>query len=508
MRSKEKAQNKPKRQTRITVRLMRGIVLILFLTILLPVVAYNKLPDWTFYLTSATRLWLATDDIESSYGTDEFLQKLENIEKTYDSNIEMYSSDGRFIYSTLAFIEKLPKSLDSAKTIDEKYKLEYQIVDGSLNAAGRGYLIKAYDGNGITVDFLECYSTLPGGERLEICMQVSQVSTTAKIDFFVAFILMMTALMFALLFITFYINRFGKPIRNMCEITDNMSKLDFSEKCPPTGIAELTSLSDSINTMSSSLDSALTDLKQKNEKLEQDIENERTIDALRQTFISGISHELKTPITIIQGYAEGAKMFYESGNAETAGEYCTTIMEEATRMNNMIMKLLEITKYDSGAYEPIREDFDVRGLVEDWFERNSSITAEKEVNIVNSIPEGLTGNGDTVILASVVNNYLSNALSHVEGEKRIETSVESVDGKYRVYVFNTGKKIEDKDIDKIWTSFYRADKSLSRSQGRFGLGLAIVSSVQRLHNEKFGVENVDGGVRFWFDIKKSENSAG
>lgn len=506
MQKTEKASrpHRTKKQSRITARLMKGIVMILFLTILIPVIVYNELPDWTFYLTSATRLWLAADDIESSYGTDSFFDKLQNVEKKYDSNIEIYTNDGRFIYATADFIDSLPADLNKAPTVDNKYKLNYETVDGEISAAGRGFIIKAYNGKGITVDFLECYSIMPGGERVEICMQVSQVSTTAKIDFIISFLSIMMAVAIALIVISIYVSRFGKPIRNMVDITDKMSKLDFSKKCPPTNLAELTQLSESINDMSDSLDTALTDLKQKNEKLLQDIENERTIDSLRQTFISGISHELKTPIAIIQGYAEGAKMFYEAGNAEAANNYCDTIMSEATRMNNMIMKLLEITKYDSGAYEPQREDFNIHGMVQDWFDRNVNITDEKGIRIKNSIDPSFNGNGDTVILASVVNNYISNAVSHVDGEMRIETYAEIVDGNYRVYVFNTGKNIAEKDIDKIWTSFYRADKSLSRSQGRFGLGLAIVSSVQRLHGEKYGVENVDGGVRFWFDVKKAE----
>lgn len=495
-------KKRTKRQSRITARLMKGIGLILFLTILIPLIVYNKLPDWTFYLSSATRLWLAADDVESAYGTEQFVDKLRNVEKKYDSNIEVYSSDGRFIYSTIGLVSSLPKDLNRAPTIDNKYKLEYETVDGEISAAGRGFIIKAYRSDGLVVDFLECYRLMSGGERIEICMQVSQVSTTAKIDFLISFVGIMLGVAVAFIVISIYVSRFGKPIRNMCDITDKMTKLDFSKKCPPTSVSELTQLSESINEMSYALDTALTDLKQKNEKLLQDIENERTIDSLRQTFISGISHELKTPIAIIQGYAEGAKMFYESGNAEAAGNYCDTIMSEATRMNTMIMKLLEITKYDSGAYEPVREDFSIRGIVEDWFERNVSITDEKGITTVNNIDPSFIGNGDTVILSSVVNNYISNAVSHVEGEMRIETYAEETDGKYRVYVFNTGKNIAEKDIDKIWTSFYRADKSLSRSQGRFGLGLAIVSSVQRLHGEKYGVENVEGGVRFWFDVKK------
>ena len=152
----------------------------------------------------------------------------------------------------------------------------------------------------------------------------------------------------------------------------------------------------------------------------------------------------------------------------------------------------------------MREDFELRPFVQEWFDRNESILAEKGVTAVNTVPPEVFGNGDKLILESVLNNYLSNALSHVENEMRIRVSCVSSDKSWRIKVFNTGKPIADKDIDKIWDSFYRADKSLSRSQGRFGLGLSIVAAIQELHGEDYGVENKENGVEFWFDIKKKE----
>ena len=500
--AKTEKRKRVKKQRSMTAKLMRGIVTILFLTILIPGAAYYSLPEWVYYLAPATRLWLAMDDISNAYGTQEFDGTLRLVEKRVDSNIEIYTAEGRFIYSTAAMTDTLPLDLSKAPTVEEKYKLTYQTIDGEISAGDRGFLLRTYDSPHMEIQFLDVYSYLPAGERVEICMQVSQLSTTGKIYFIISFVAIMISMALALIIIMLYILRFTKSVKQMCVTTDKMARLDFSEKCPETYVVEMSRLSESINQLSDSLDMALTDLQQKNEKLQEDIEKERTIDNLRQTFISGISHELKTPIAIIQGYAEGAKMFYQAGNAEMADSYCDTVMEEAARMNNMILKLLEITKYDSGAYEPVREDFNVRELVQNWFDRNASIIADKGVRVANHIPETLTGNGDSVILDSVVNNYLSNAMSHVEGEMRIEADCEETDGKYRVYIFNTGSQIQKKDIDNIWTSFYRADKSLSRSQGRFGLGLAIVASIQKLHHEKYGVENVEDGVRFWFDVKK------
>lgn len=493
-----------KRQKTITARLMSSIALIFFISVCVITLAYNALPDWVYYINPAVRLYFAADEISNAYGSDSFSDVLRDIEKGYDSNIEIYDKNGRFIYSSLDHdSSSLPSDLSKAPTVDSKYQLTYKTTVGTVNAADKGFLIKVYDSGNIEVDFLVCYFHLPGGERIEVCMQVSNVISTTKIDFIVAFFFLMSALVIGFITLIFYLRRFSKPIDNMCVITEKMSNLDFSEKCPPTKLIEMTRLSESINTLSDTLDGALSDLNEKNKKLQQDIENERTIDNLRQTFISGISHELKTPIAIIQGYAEGAKMFYEAGNGEMAAQYCDIIAEEAVRMNNMVMKLLEITKYDSGAYEPQCEDFSLKGLVDDWYERNDNILREKGISVSNTIDGSFIGNGDVIILASVLNNYLSNAVSHCDGEKKIICSAEDLGERYRLSVFNTGENIAEKDIDKIWTSFYRADKSLSRSQGRFGLGLAIVASIQRLHGEDFGVNNTPNGVEFWFNIKKS-----
>ncbi len=494
---------KNEKQRNIRTRIMGGIVIIMLLAILIPISAYYLLPEWAYYLVPGTRLWLASEEISAAYGAADFFETLKSVEQDADSTVELYTADDRFVYSSRALAQSLPQSLEDAETLDAAYKKDYVPVYGSVKGEGKGFQILESEQHNRKVTFLNCYQYLPGGARVEVCMQVSQLLTTTKVDFVVSFFMIMLILAAGLIVFSAYIKRMTEPIRNMCGITDRMAKLDFSEKCPPTRLSEITELSQSINQLSDALDTALTDLQKRNEQLQRDIENERTIDSLRQTFISGISHELKTPIAIIQGYAEGAKMFYAAGKTETADSYCDIIAEESQRMNAMILKLLEITKYSSGAYEPNWEAFSLFELIEEWFRRNEGLLEEKGIAWLNDVPP-YTGFGDELILSSVVNNYLSNAVSHADGEKRIRAYCEESPACYRIVIFNTGKHIDDKDIDKIWTSFYRADKSLSRSQGRFGLGLAIVAAIQRLHGMEYGVRNVEGGVEFWFDVKKAD----
>lgn len=503
--TKPKKIRRARKEKNIRSGIMRAIMIILLIAILVPSLVYFFLPDWAFYMIPATRLWLATDEISAAYKTSDFEDALVTVAKQYDSGIEIFSPDNRFIYSSENPNQELSLPLSDMPSIDEEYRMNYETHYGSIESSSdKGYLIKSYTDGGVSVTFLDCFVFLPDGSRAEVCMQVSQSVMVSKIDFVILFVLMMAVIITALSIVWVYLKHFTQPIHRIVDVTEKMAKLDFDEKCPETGLSEMNSLSESINILSSTLDTTLGDLREKNKKLEKDIENERTIDALRQTFIGGISHELKTPIAIIRGYAEGAKMFYEGGNKEMADSYCQTVIDESERMNSMIMKLLEITKYDSGAYTIQTENFYIYELVQDWLDRNVSAIEEKGVKTENNIDALYFGNGDKIILASVVNNYLSNAMSHVEGDMTISARAEDMGDFYRVFIFNSGKQIAEKDIDKIWTSFYRADKSLSRSQGRFGLGLAIVASIQRLHGRDYGVNNVDGGVEFYFDITKGQ----
>ena len=176
-------------------------------------------------------------------------------------------------------------------------------------------------------------------------------------------------------------------------------------------------------------------------------------------------------------------------------------------MNDLVMKLLDIIKYQSGEYKMMYEVFNIHEIVGDWFERGEELLREKGIVAENNIPDDMICCGDRFILSTVVNNYMSNALSHVSGEMKISAWAEEVEGgKYRISIFNTGNPIAAKDIDQIWNSFYRADKAMSRAQGRFGLGLAIVAAIQDLHEQDYGVVNHEDGVEFWFDVKKYEET--
>lgn len=275
--------------------------------------------------------------------------------------------------------------------------------------------------------------------------------------------------------------------------------MKFDENCPSFKIRELDELSDSVNTLSASLNLTLKDLNSKTKRLEQDIQKERVLEETRKLFIASASHELKTPISIIQGYAEGLKFGITDDSPD---EYCDIIIEEAQKMNSLVMRMLEVTRYDSGGYKLKCSPFPIGETLKDFSSSRIKSMQEKGINFSIDIEPNLYGYGDKQLIEDVFANYLSNAISHVDFEKKITVTCKLNENSYRVSVFNTGKKIADEDIDNIWESFYRADKARSRADGRFGLGLSIVASAQDMHGQKYGVINHDDGVEFWFDIAR------
>ncbi len=335
---------------------------------------------------------------------------------------------------------------------------------------------------------------------LEIYYSIDLVKENADLASTVIFytgILIMALLVFVSMHIGFMI---FSPLHDMIANTKRMANLDFSAKCPSYKIRGLNELSASINTLGSSLSKALDKLQSENRRLETDILYERRQDKSRRTFISNVSHELKTPIAIIKGYAEGMKMGIGCDSTE---EFCDIIIDEADKMNNLIVRLMEYMKLNSGAYKLYSSVFNLKEAIDDYSESLEMKIKEKNITYICDIDKSFMCDSDMVMMENIFLNYLSNAISHIDYDKIIKVTAVDMGKSYRVKVFNTGKPIPGTDIENIWQSFYRADKAHSREEGRFGLGLSFVASIQEMTGEKYGVENKQDGVEFWFDVKKN-----
>lgn len=371
------------------------------------------------------------------------------------------------------------------------------IISRKQNEDGSYFNVVAEEGS--STQYIVFGKDFENGYHIEITAQKDPIQENANLATSVTTTITVLALVLALVLISLYSKHFTKPLIQMSEVANKIANLDFSAKCEITRGDEIGALAENINIVSDSLNTALSELREKNEQLMEDIEKERRIEQMRADFISAASHELKTPIAIIRGYAEGLKMNVSEEN-ESASEYCDIIMRESDRMNVLVLNMLEQSLYSSGVKKPDMAEVDVNEFVKDLIKTVTPIFEEKGVSVNYIKTENLTAFADKTQMTTVLSNIVLNACSHASGEKLIEISAEKAENRIKINVFNTGSRVDDKDKDGIFTSFYRADKAHSRAEGRFGLGLAIVKSITENHNCSCGFENKENGVTFWFTM--------
>ncbi len=293
--------------------------------------------------------------------------------------------------------------------------------------------------------------------------------------------------------------KFTQPILELSGIAKRMSDLDFEVKYKVKSRDEIGELGNSINTLSDKLENTIQELKQANNELVNDIRKKTEIDEMRKEFLSNVSHELKTPISLIQGYAEGLK---ENINEDAEGRdfYCEVIMDEAYKMNNMVKKLLSLNELEFGNNQVNFERFDVVTLIRSVLSSTEILFKQKEVTLHFDQTDPVYVWADEYLIEQVVTNYISNALNHVSGQKIIEIKLIPREDTVRIAVFNTGENIPEEDIDKIWIKFYKVDKARTREYGGSGIGLSIVKAIMNSHNQQCGVINRSVGVEFWFEL--------
>ncbi|BBB91995.1 MAG TPA: HAMP domain-containing sensor histidine kinase [Methylomusa anaerophila] len=298
-----------------------------------------------------------------------------------------------------------------------------------------------------------------------------------------------------------FARKFTTPILELNQIAQHMSQLDFSQKCTIARGDEIGELGNSINNLSDQLDTAISELNKKNRQLMADMEKERKLDKMRKEFVSNVSHELKTPLALILGYAEGLKENI-ARDEENRNYYCSVIIDEADKMDRLVKDLLNLSQIESGTYDLYRTDFNLSIFLHDIIQKYQTLLQEKEILLETEIEPDLTVNGDVLRIEQVVVNLFNNAIDHAGYAKMIKISAADIGDHIRVYVYNTGNHIPSESLTKIWTSFYKVDQARTRNHGRYGLGLSIVRAIQDMHGNAYGAENVLDGVTFWFDLTK------
>ncbi|MBQ8663233.1 MAG: HAMP domain-containing protein [Eubacterium sp.] len=312
--------------------------------------------------------------------------------------------------------------------------------------------------------------------------------------------------------------RITKPVLQLTEISKKMVALDFDAKyvspkkkpffrkkadvsqnrIPISEQNELDQLGEHMNQLSSTLEKTISELKTANNQLMQDIEKKEQIDEMRKEFLSNVSHELKTPLALIQGYAEGLSECINH-DQESRNYYCEVIIDEADKMNQMVKKLLTLNQLEFGNDQVTMERFNITELIHGVVNASSILLKQKEITVEMDLPTEHVW-ADEFKVEEVLTNFLSNAINHAEFEKKIRIFYEKKETCLRISVFNTGKPIPQEDLENIWIKFYKVDKARTREYGGSGIGLSIVKAIMDSFHQQCGVINHEDGVEFWFEL--------
>lgn len=412
----------------------------------------------------------------------------------------LLEGDEKYVYATNTSEDSLARIVES---LSDYTKYDVDELDGvSVVETTDSYNIYKAKDKYINSENFDLVGVLDNGVYCFIRMNYESIAETAAVtNNYFAYVGIAVILVEAL-FILIISGTFTKPLKNMNEVAKRMTELDFDAKASVETGNEFGELAGSLNELSENLEKTILELKTANIELQKDLEKRVEIDEMRRDFLGNVSHELKTPIAIIQGYAEGLKENVNE-DAESREFYCDVIIDEATKMNTMVKKLLSLNRIEYGKSQLEMERFDVTELVKGLLNSAAILAGERDIKVVfdEEVPHYVYA--DEYMIEESISNYISNAYHHVAGDNIIEVKLKEENGRVRVSVFNSGSHIPEEDLDKVWIKFYKVDKARTREYGGTGIGLSIVKAVMELHNQSCGVLNRDGGVEFWLELDSS-----
>lgn len=352
-------------------------------------------------------------------------------------------------------------------------------------------------------DYVDMWGVLDNGNLFLLRSPLESIRESVTLaNRFLAYVGLCSAV-FSALVIYFVSRKITKPIMELASISRRMSRLDFDAKYEGNSRNEIAVLGQNINVLSQTLETTISELKNANNELKRDIEKKNKVDEMRKEFLSNVSHELKTPIALIQGYAEGLKEGI-SEDEESREYYCEVIADEASKMNQIVQKLLTLNQVEFGNDAVNMVRFDVNAMIRNYLSSVEVLCKQKDIRV--QIEEYLPVYvwADEYMVEEIFSNYFMNAMNHIAGNRVIDVKLVLKEDAVRISVFNTGEPIPEESIPYIWDKFYKVDKARTREYGGSGVGLSIVKAMMDAMNHPYGVCNYDNGVEFWFELETAE----
>ena len=489
----------------VQMKLFLSLCIVVILIVLFLIIINNVVLE-SFYLYSKT------NDIQEAFNTinqyyieeknnTELEEELNKLSAKNDFDILIRDVNNQIIYASQKDLGLSIEKINGMINIDKNNKMPTFEDKNIVIKRNENYTIRKIVDIRSGINFIYLNGTMANNNNIVIRIPITPIQESVRISNNVLFLIGGVSILIAGIMASFLSRRFTKPIKELNNIATNMSK-KYNEN---NSQDEINNLGKSINIMSDKLERTINQLRETNVELEKDIEEKSKIDEMRKQFISDVSHELKTPIALIQGYAEG---LVENVNTDEESRkfYAEVILDETNKMDRLVKQLLELMKLEYGKREFNNTKFDIVELVNEVIRKCKVMIEEKQIEVIfdNSKPVYVVA--DSFYIDQVVTNYFTNAIKHAEevnGKKQIEITInETKNKKIRVKISNTGENISEENIERIWKRFYKIDSSRNRDEGGTGIGLALVKAIMNNYENGYGVENRENGVEFYFELDK------
>lgn len=429
---------------------------------------------------------------QNELGSDEFAVTFDNLCSNGNIMALILQQDGKVLRSSVNDLDALRTEFWDVLLHGDKMEVLY---------SNKQYQLLKKTDTRLDSEYLVLVGVLENGDMVLMRTAVESIRESAAISNRFLLFAGAAAIVASILVAFFTTRHITKPLQQLTDISKRMVDLDFNAKyeSDQSNSYEVEELGNHINRLSENLERTISELKTANVELQDDIEKKIQIDEMRKEFLSNVSHELKTPLALIQGYAEGLQECIND-DAESREFYCEVIIDEADKMNRMVKKLLTLNQLEFGNDQVIMERFDMTELIRGVANSTRILMEQKGIRLELENSEEAWVWGDEFKVEEVITNYMSNAINHADGEKLIRVFYTRSEDKLRVSVFNTGQPIPEEDIEKIWVKFYKVDKARTREYGGSGIGLSIVKAIMDSFHQRCGVINHEDGVEFWMEL--------
>ncbi|MGL4760901.1 MAG: ATP-binding protein [Sarcina sp.] len=399
---------------------------------------------------------------------------------SYNNNVDiLVKNDSGIIYISSRFLERYSNDIFT--------KSEQSKIESRFNTQG-------------VVKQINFYSKSQNQHMtLEIRIPTQPISQITRVMLIFMPIIIAITIVISIVSSYLYSKAVTKPLLKINDIAKSMAKLDFSKKLEIDSADELSELAVSLNEMSSSLELSINELEESNKKLLSDIEKERVAERKRREFIGTISHELKSPITIVSGQLEG--MIYNIGAFKDRDKYLQKSYDVMQDMKDLVGEILELNKYESEAFKVEMEKINLSTMVKESIDKKAFYIREKNIEILTNIDDNVFVYADMKLIKKVLDNIIGNAIKYSEDYSCVNIDLFKGE-KVKFEVSNSGENISKEDLEKIFSPFYRLEKSRNRKTGGSGLGLYIVKNILDKHtNMKYNMSSNEGNIKFSLEIE-------